>query len=155
MTEAAAARSGAPSRRRPAERPFWRDALAPYERPRVRRSILEIFTSVVPYLALAAAMFLLLDVSYLLVLAVSVPAAGFLLRTYIIFHDCSHGSFLPTKRANTWVGVALGMLVYSPFHSWRHNHAVHHATSGDLDRRGVGDVPTLTVAEYHAQIGRA
>jgi len=95
-------------------------------------------------------MYLSLSLSYLLVLAIAVPAAGFLLRTYILFHDCSHGSFLPSKRANSWLGVALGMLVYSPFHSWRHNHAVHHATSGDLDRRGVGDVPTLTVAEYHA-----
>ena len=78
------------------------------------------------------------------------PAAGFLLRTYILFHDCTHGSFLPSKRANAWLGIVLGLIVYSPFHSWRHNHAVHHATSGDLDRRGVGDVPTLTVAEYNA-----
>jgi omega-6 fatty acid desaturase (delta-12 desaturase) len=95
-------------------------------------------------------MYLAVDVSYLLVLAVAVPASGFLLRTYIVFHDCAHGSFLPTKRINMWLGVLLGLLVYSPFHSWRHSHAVHHATAGDLDRRGVGDVLTLTVAEYHA-----
>jgi len=150
MTEAAAASSAAPSRHRASERPFWRDAVAPYERPRVARSVLEICTSVVPYLALAVGMFLLFDVSYLLVLALAVPAAGFLLRTYIIFHDCSHGSFMPTKRANTWLGVACGILVYSPFHAWKHEHAVHHATSSDLDRRGVGDVDTLTVREYFA-----
>jgi omega-6 fatty acid desaturase (delta-12 desaturase) len=95
-------------------------------------------------------MYLTLSVSYLLVLAIAVPASGFLLRTYILFHDCTHGSFLPTKRGNAWLGVVLGLIVFSPFHSWRHNHAVHHATSGDLDRRGVGDVPTLTVAEYYA-----
>jgi omega-6 fatty acid desaturase (delta-12 desaturase) len=132
------------------ERPFWRDALAPYAKPSVARSLLDIATSVVPYLALSYLMYLTLSVSYLLVLVIAVPASGFLLRTYILFHDCTHGSFLPSKRANAWLGVALGLLVYSPFHSWRHNHAVHHATSGDLDRRGVGDVPTLTVAEYNA-----
>ena len=83
-------------------------------------------------------------------LALAVPAAGFLLRTYIVFHDCAHGSFLPSRRANAWLGTALGLLVYSPFVRWRHDHAVHHATAGDLDRRGVGDVLTLTVAEYRA-----
>jgi len=150
VTEAAAAGSPAKSGRRTSERPFWRDALAPYERPRVARSVAEIGTSVVPYLALTAAMYLTFDVSYLLVLALAVPAAGFLLRTYIIFHDCSHGSFLPTKRGNTWLGMACGILVYSPFHAWKHEHAVHHATSSDLDRRGVGDVDTLTVREYAA-----
>jgi omega-6 fatty acid desaturase (delta-12 desaturase) len=105
---------------------------------------------VVPYLALSYLMYLTLSVSYLLVLVIAVPASGFLLRTYILFHDCTHGSFLPSKRANAWLGTVLGLIVFSPFHSWRHNHAVHHATSGDLDRRGVGDVPTLTVAEYNA-----
>jgi omega-6 fatty acid desaturase (delta-12 desaturase) len=128
----------------------WRQTLAPYTRPRVARSALDVATSAVPYLALSAGMYLLLDVSYLLALLVAVPAAGFLLRTYIVFHDCSHGSFLPSKRANARLGVALGLLVYTPFASWRHSHAVHHASAGDLDRRGVGDVLTLTVAEYRA-----
>jgi acyl-lipid omega-6 desaturase (Delta-12 desaturase) len=132
------------------KRPFWREMLAPYEQARLGRSLLDLATSVVPYLALLVLMYLALDVSYLLVLALSVPAAGFLLRTYILFHDCTHGSFMRTKRANTWLGIGLGLLVYSAFHSWRHNHAVHHATAGDLDRRGVGDVPTLTVREYQA-----
>jgi acyl-lipid omega-6 desaturase (Delta-12 desaturase) len=95
-------------------------------------------------------MYFLLEVSYLLVLAVSIPAAGFLVRTYILFHDCAHGSFLPWSKANEWLGATCGLLVFTPFQSWRHQHAVHHATSGDLDRRGVGDVPTMTVAEYQA-----
>jgi omega-6 fatty acid desaturase (delta-12 desaturase) len=95
-------------------------------------------------------MYLSLEVSYLLTLAIAVLAAGFLVRTFILFHDCSHGSFLASKRANIWLGVALGLLVYSPFLRWRHDHAIHHATSGDLDRRGGGDVRTLTVAEYNA-----
>ncbi len=129
-------------------RPYWRDAVAAYERPRLGRSLLDLATSVVPYLGLLVAMYLALDVSYLLTLALALPAAGFLLRTFIVFHDCTHGSFLPSKRANRWVGTAVGLLVFSPFEAWQHEHAVHHATAGDLDRRGVGDLPTLTVAEY-------
>jgi omega-6 fatty acid desaturase (delta-12 desaturase) len=132
------------------ERPFWRDSLEPYSQPRLSRSLLDIATSVVPYLALWVLMYMALDVSYLLTLALGIPAAGFLLRTYILFHDCAHGSFLHGKKANMWLGRALGLLVYSPYQAWRHNHAVHHATAGDLDRRGVGDVPTMTVAEYRA-----
>jgi acyl-lipid omega-6 desaturase (Delta-12 desaturase) len=145
-TEATSATGAGPG----TKRPFWRKALAPYERPRLGRSLLDIATSVVPYLALSALMYLALDVSYLLVLALAIPAAGFVLRSYIVFHDCAHGSFLPSKRANTWLGVAVGLVVYAPFVSWRHSHAVHHATAGDLDRRGVGDVLTLTAAEYGA-----
>jgi acyl-lipid omega-6 desaturase (Delta-12 desaturase) len=131
-------------------RPFWRDALDPYARPRIGRSLIDLATSVLPYLALWVLMYRALDVSYLLVLALAVPAGGFLLRTYIVFHDCAHGSFLHSKRANSWLGAVLGVVVYSSFVSWRHSHAVHHATAGDLDRRGVGDVHTMTVAEYHA-----
>jgi acyl-lipid omega-6 desaturase (Delta-12 desaturase) len=105
---------------------------------------------VVPYLALSVLMLLLAPVSGWLVLALAFPAAGFLLRTYILFHDCTHGSFLPSRQANLWLGRFLGLVVWTPYQAWKHAHAVHHATSGDLDRRGVGDVPTLTVAEYRA-----
>ena len=129
---------------------FWREDLAPYAEPRVGRAVLDLATSVVPYVALTAAMYALVHVSTVLVLLLAVPAAGFLLRTFIVFHDCSHGSFLPGRRANECVGVVCALLVYSPFHSWRHEHAVHHATAGDLDRRGMGDVDTLTVGEYVA-----
>jgi omega-6 fatty acid desaturase (delta-12 desaturase) len=127
---------------------FWRDTLAPYATPDLRRGVLGVATSAVAYLALTALMYAALDVSALLVVALTVPAAGFLLRTFIVFHDCAHGSFLPWRRVNTWLGVVCGLLVYSPFHSWRHEHAVHHATAGDLDRRGMGDIDTLTVEEY-------
>jgi omega-6 fatty acid desaturase (delta-12 desaturase) len=135
--------------------PFQREDLIPYARPHLGRSLLDLATSVVPYLALSVAMLMALKVSYLLVLAIAIPAAGFLVRTFIVFHDCSHGSFLPSKRANAWLGTALGLLVYSPFLRWRHDHAIHHATSGDLDRRGGGDVRTLTVSEYRALAPRA
>ncbi|HWC25878.1 MAG TPA: fatty acid desaturase [Solirubrobacteraceae bacterium] len=133
-----------------AERPFWRESLAPYEGAHLGRSILDVATSVVPFLALAVLMYLALDVSYVLTLALAIPASGFLVRTYIVFHDCTHGSFLPSKRANTWLGTALGLLLFATFTAWRHNHAVHHATAGDLDRRGVGDVVTKSGAEYAA-----
>ncbi len=131
-------------------RPNWRAVLAPYTQPDMGRSLLDLATSVLPYLVLTIGMYFLLGVSHLLVLALAVPAAGCLLRTFIVFHDCTHGSFMPSKRANAWVGRMVGLLVFSPFQSWRHEHAVHHATSGDLDRRGVGDLPTMTVAEYNA-----
>ena len=133
-----------------ANQTYWRRALAPYERPNLGRSILDIATSVVPYLGLWVLMYLALDVSYLLVVLLTVPAAGFLVRTYIVFHDCAHGSFLPSRRANAWLGIACGLMTFTPFAKWRHEHAVHHGTAGDLDRRGVGDVYTLTVAEYRA-----
>jgi omega-6 fatty acid desaturase (delta-12 desaturase) len=126
----------------------WSKELAVYARPSLPRSILDLATSVLPYLALWVAMYFSLRVSYLLTLALAVPAAGFLLRTYIMFHDCAHGSFLPSRRGNRYLGTVLGLFVMTPFHCWRHNHAVHHATAADLDRRGQGDVPTLTVAEY-------
>jgi omega-6 fatty acid desaturase (delta-12 desaturase) len=127
---------------------FWRERLAPYAQPRLARGLLDLAASVVPYLALTAAMYALLQISIVLVLALAVPAAGFMLRTFIVFHDCAHGSFLPNRTVNKCVGVVCGLVVFSPFHSWRHEHAIHHATAGDLDNRGMGDVDTLTVAEY-------
>src|SRR5215204_1109374 len=151
MSEAATVHQATPGQAPRAERPSWRASLDPYARPRLGRSLLDLATSVAPYLGLVVVMYLLLDFSYLLVLALSVPTAGFLLRTYIVFHDCTHGSFLPSKRANSLLGTALGLVVHSSFRSWGHDHRVHHASSGNLDRRGVGDVPTLTVAEYRAR----
>ena len=124
--------------------------LASLAKPHVGRSLVDLGTSVLPYAVLSVAMYLLLDVSYALALLVAIPTGGFLLRTYIMFHDCAHGSFLPSKRANRWVGRVLALIVHTPFSAWRHAHAVHHATAGDLERRGVGDVPTWTVAEYNA-----
>jgi acyl-lipid omega-6 desaturase (Delta-12 desaturase) len=136
-------------------RDSWREDLAPYGRPDLRRSVVDLTTSVVPYVALSVLMYLLVDRSYLLTLLLAIPTAGFLVRTYIVFHDCTHGSFLPSKRANFWVGSAAGLLVFQTFPAWRHAHAVHHATAGDLGRRGVGDLPTITVAEYNSRSPRS
>jgi acyl-lipid omega-6 desaturase (Delta-12 desaturase) len=132
-------------------RPIGHAALAAYARPRLDRGLLEIVTSVLPYLAASALMYVALDVSYLLAAVLALPAAGFLVRTFVVFHDCAHGSLFASKRANRWVGRLLGLFVLSPFGRWRHDHAIHHATSGDLARRGVGDIVTLTVAEYRAR----
>ena len=132
-------------------RAYWRDSVAAFEKASVPRAILDLLTSVVPYIALMVLMYLLVGDHPWLVLALAIPTAGFLLRTFIVFHDCAHGSFLPTKRQNRWVGRLAALLVFQPFANWGHNHAVHHGTSGDLDRRGQGDVETLTVAEYEAR----
>jgi omega-6 fatty acid desaturase (delta-12 desaturase) len=136
------------------EQRSWKEDLAPYARPHLGRSMLDLATSVVPYIGLSVLMYFSLQVSYALTLVLAIPTAGFLLRTYIVFHDCTHGSLLPSKRANAWVGRGLGLLVFTPYAAWRHNHAIHHATAGDLERRGVGDVPTLTVAEYQSRSWR-
>jgi acyl-lipid omega-6 desaturase (Delta-12 desaturase) len=122
-----------------------------YARSDLGRSLRSLATSVLPFLALWAAMFAVYSTSYWLVLLLAVPAAAFLVRTYIMFHDCVHGSLMRSKRANTWLGTALGLLVFTPFARWRYEHLIHHATAGDLDRRFIGDVPMLTVAEYRAK----
>jgi omega-6 fatty acid desaturase (delta-12 desaturase) len=129
----------------------WSETLAPYARPNPRRSALDIATSVVPYIALWVLMYLSLSVSYLLTLALAIPAAGFAVRSFIVFHDCTHGSFMRSKRANAWVGTIVGAIVFQCFRAWKLEHAIHHATAGDLDRRGVGDVDTITLAEYESK----
>ena len=111
MNEGASA-FATPVGQRRSQRPFWLEAVAPYAQPSLGRSVLDIATSVVPYLVLSVLMYLALDISYLLVLAIAVPTAGFLLRTYIVFHDCTHGAFLPSRRANAWLGTTLGLLLY-------------------------------------------
>jgi omega-6 fatty acid desaturase (delta-12 desaturase) len=132
----------------------WRRELAPYAEADSLRAASSLATSLLPFIALSVAMWLLLDVSLPLVLLLAIPTAGFLIRIFIVFHDCSHGSFLPSRRWNARLGTALGLLLYSPFLRWRHDHAVHHATSGDLERRGTGDVPTLTIEEYRSRSWR-
>ncbi|HEY8216381.1 MAG TPA: fatty acid desaturase [Acidimicrobiia bacterium] len=125
-----------------------------FAHPHLGRTSLSIATSLVPFLVLWTAMYFSLSISYLITLALAVPAAGFMVRTYILFHDCAHGSLFRWRRANTWFGAALALLFFTPFARWRHEHVGHHATAGDLDRRGMGDVPTLTLAEYQAMSRR-
>ncbi len=122
--------------------------------PRLSRSALDLATSIVPYLALSVLLDLTLGISLPLTISLVLLTAGFLVRTFVVFHDCAHGSLFSSKRANRWVGRLAGLLVLSPFERWRHDHAVHHGTSGDLERRGVGDIVTLTVQEYRARSWR-
>jgi omega-6 fatty acid desaturase (delta-12 desaturase) len=124
--------------------------VARYERPTVGRSVWQVANTLVPYAALWYAMARSLSVSYWLTLLLAIPAAGFFVRLFVIFHDCGHNSFFASRRANRVVGTILGMVTFTPYDHWRHLHALHHATSSDLDRRGAGDVWTLTVEEYRA-----
>jgi acyl-lipid omega-6 desaturase (Delta-12 desaturase) len=123
----------------------------PFGRPRTARAWGELLDTLVPYVVLTALMMLLARRGHTWAsLALSIPAAAFLVRTFIIFHDCCHGSFFRSRRANRIVGYITGLLTLTPFDKWQRSHAAHHSTAGDLDRRGVGDVWTLTVAEYLA-----
>ena len=127
-----------------------REILARYAKAHDGRAALGVATSVAPYIALSVGMYFALRVSVLLTLALAVPTGAFLVRTFIVFHDCSHGSFTTSRRVNMWLGMFTGVFLFMPFVRWKHDHAVHHATSGDLERRGVGDVQTLTTTEYEA-----
>jgi omega-6 fatty acid desaturase (delta-12 desaturase) len=130
----------------------WRERLAPYARPDLERTALGLATSVVPYLLLCVVMVLALHhVGVWLTLVLAPLSAAFLLRTYIMFHDCAHGSLLRSRRGNVWLGRILATIVLTPFAQWRWEHAVHHNTAGDLDKRGIGDVPLLTVVEYNSK----
>ena len=127
----------------------WRKIIKKYQ-PENWRSIWQIINTLVPYIGLFALMFWSVSVSYWLTLLLSIPTAGFMVRTFIIFHDCGHGSFFKSKRANLIVGIITGILVYTPWQLWWHEHNVHHANAGNLDKRGIGDVDTWTVEEYLA-----
>jgi omega-6 fatty acid desaturase (delta-12 desaturase) len=126
----------------------WRQIIEKYQAPAVRRGVWQILNTLVPYLALWGVIRLLLPISFWLTIPVAILAGGFLVRLFIIFHDCGHGSFFPAKKANEIVGFITGVLTFSPYRQWAREHAIHHATSGDLDRRGTGDIWTLTVQEY-------
>jgi len=128
----------------------WTRILAPYRQPSRLRGVLEILITAAPLVALWILMWLALDVGYWLCLLLAVPAAGFLVRLFMIQHDCGHGAFFPHRLANDWLGRAIGVLTLTPYEYWRRTHAIHHATSGKLERRGIGDVETLTVREYLA-----
>jgi acyl-lipid omega-6 desaturase (Delta-12 desaturase) len=128
----------------------WRAAVAPFQHADTRRSVWQLVNSLLPYFVLLILMYLSLSVSYWLTLALAVLASGFMVRVFIIFHDAGHGSFFNSQRANDVTGITTGILTFTPYYAWRHSHAIHHATSGDLDRRGVGDVWTMTVDEYVA-----
>jgi omega-6 fatty acid desaturase (delta-12 desaturase) len=135
---------------RPADANAWARIVARYREPSHARSVFELVVTIVPLIVLWAAMWWALSVSYWLCLLLAVPAAGFLVRLFMIQHDCGHGAFFRHRFLNDWVGRVIGVLTLTPFHFWKRTHSIHHATSGNLERRGTGDITTLTVAEYLA-----
>jgi omega-6 fatty acid desaturase (delta-12 desaturase) len=135
---------------------IWAQVLARYRNPSVPRSLFEVGVTVGPLVGLWVLIWLTLDIGYWLSLLLAIPAAFFLVRAFMIQHDCGHGSFFRNRHANDWTGRILGVLTFTPYDTWRSTHASHHATSGNLNQRGMGDVDTLTVREYQAlsRLGR-
>lgn len=135
----------------------WTRVLADYRQPIPARSIFELTVTLGPFVATWAAAWWMLSINTGLAVALAVVNSAFLVRLFMIQHDCGHGSFFQDRRLCDWIGRALGVLTLTPYDVWRKTHAIHHATTGNLDRRGVGDLPTLTVREYHGKgwIGRA
>jgi acyl-lipid omega-6 desaturase (Delta-12 desaturase) len=133
-------------------RPGWQTALSRYERPHTGKAAWQLVNTVIPYVALWAAAAILLQrgYAYWMVFPLIVLATGFHVRIFIFFHDCCHGCFLPSRRANRILGHITGVVTFTPFDDWKHKHALHHGGSGNLDRRGAGDVWTMTVDEYRA-----
>lgn len=128
----------------------WLRVLAPYREPLPARGVAELAVTLVPFAGLWFLMLLAVGQAYWLTLLLAVPAAGLLVRLFMIQHDCGHGSFFGRRAADDWLGRAIGILTLTPYGHWRRAHATHHATHGHLDRRGRGDVGTLTVREFRA-----
>ena len=126
----------------------WKQIVAKYQKPSAPRAAWQIVNTVVPYALLWFLMYYTLAVSWWLTAPLAILSGAFLVRAFIIFHDCGHGSFFKSRRANNVWGFLCGILTFTPYYHWRWEHSLHHATSGDLDRRGTGDVWTLTVQEY-------
>jgi omega-6 fatty acid desaturase (delta-12 desaturase) len=138
---------------KPAVRPLpspveWRAAIAHYERPSTWRGLVQILDTLGPIAVLWYLVSLALPVSFWLALPLAAGIGALLVRVFIIFHDCGHGSFFRSRLANVVTGFVAGLLTFTPYYHWRWQHALHHATAGDLDRRGAGDVWTMTVQEY-------
>lgn len=128
--------------------------VAEYREPRHARSVFELAVTALPFGLLWLLTWAALDAGQALGFLLAVPAGAFLLRLFMIQHDCGHGAFFRRRAANDWIGRVLGVLTLTPYDCWRRAHAIHHASSGNLDARGTGDLDTLTVAEFLA-LGRA
>jgi omega-6 fatty acid desaturase (delta-12 desaturase) len=128
----------------------WLKILAQYRRPRPARSLFELAATVIPLVFFWVSAWAAVYYGYWIGLILTVPAAAFLLRLFMVQHDCGHGSFFGHRRLDDWTGRAIGVLTLTPYDYWRRAHAEHHASAGNLDERGVGDITTLTVSEYRA-----
>src|ERR1700719_2652007 len=119
-----------------------------YRETSLSRALFELAVTAGALLLGWGLMWLSLAIGYWLTLLLAIPTAGFLVRLFMIQHDCGHGAFFPHRAANDWIGRAIGIFTLTPYDDWKRSHTVHHATSGNLDRRGTGDILTLTVDEY-------
>lgn len=128
----------------------WTAALAQYRHPDPLRSTIEIAVTAVPFVILWTLIALGVMSGHWWTMALTIPAAGFLVRLFVLQHDCGHGALFSQRRLNDWTGRVIGVFTLTPYDYWRRTHAVHHATTGNLDKRGIGDVDTLTVREYRA-----
>ncbi len=126
----------------------WKQIVARYQKPSIARGAWQLINTLIPYALLWFLMYYTLTVSWWLTVPLAILTGAFLVRTFIIFHDCGHGSFFKSNAANHILGAITGALTFTPYFHWRWEHAIHHSTAGDLDRRGTGDVWTLTVQEY-------
>ena len=126
----------------------WKEMVARYQKPAIWRSVWQIVNTLVPYAGIWFLAYLSLGISWWITVPLAFLAGVFLVRVFIIHHDCGHGSFFKSRVANDVLGFATGILTFTPYYQWRGEHALHHSTAGDLDRRGTGDVWTLTVQEY-------
>lgn len=140
--------SSTPTPHRAATKAAWRPAVSKFQQASTGRALWQIANSFGPYVLLWYLMYLSRSVSWLLTLALALLAAAFLVRIFIIFHDCGHGSYFKSHRANGIVGFIAGLLTLTPYDHWRWEHAIHHGSAGNLDRRGTGDIWTMTVQEY-------
>ncbi len=132
----------------PSKTATWRKIVVQYQEPSVARATWQLANTLIPYGAIWYLIYLSMSVSYWLVLPLCILGGLFIVRTFIIFHDCTHRSYFKSAAANDIVGFITGLLTFTPHYHWRWEHAIHHATSGDLDQRGVGDIWTMTVEEY-------
>ena len=129
----------------------WNKRLAPFKKSDARKATFQVLNTLIPFVGMWYLMLRSLEVSYWLTLLLAIPTAGLSIRLFIFQHDCGHGSFYSSQRWNNFLGSLLGVITFTPYHYWRRTHAVHHATAGNLDRRELGDVDTLTVNEYLAR----
>jgi len=131
-----------------ADNAAWKEIVLKYQKSSTWAASWQIANTVVPYGLLWYAMYLCKPISWWLVVPLAILAGGFLVRVFIIFHDCGHGSFFKSRKANDAVGFLTGILTWTAYYHWRWEHAIHHSSSGDLDKRGTGDIWTMTVQEY-------
>jgi len=143
--------SSSTPRKRQTEVAAWKEIVAQYQKPAISRALWQMVNTLGLYAALWYLMYCSFRVSWWLTVPLAILAGAVLVRVFIIFHDCGHGSFFKWRRANNFLGFITGVLTFTPYYHWRGEHALHHATAGDLDQRGTGDLWTLTVQEYLEQ----